>query len=411
MLRRVSSAIRARMLQACQIARWRRHKMSTAEQQDCNAIRHLCECLFTVAEDAIKDLPPCEVGALYSVLRKCIIILSVFMVQNPTNTEFNTVIRDLEHYVKSRCPNSGICTTALKELATFTLTTMRLEYAVVPKYAAALADLRNLPFTYEQTCKIYDLNQEITTRISIAIFHGSLSEFRKEYSFSDMRAFTQGYRQEDRDDSYDVPMEHDPPVEYEIDDTEAEYRGCGKRIELMTYCKPDASMPRSTQCSICMAAISGSIQDQAELAVTTKCGHAFHKLCLDRWVNESGMKTSNTCPLCRTVLCKPRERVHASADVESLAGLVEADYTSASDASSIDTIITAPSRYHVNMSLFERRFADLSSFSDDAFEYNVSSHTGMSSLALDGFDEFTTYWDMIDMPHTEPGARLRRQNC
>jgi hypothetical protein len=49
-----------------------------------------------------------------------------------------------------------------------------------------------------------------------------------------------------------------------------------------------------------------------QLAVVTKCGHFFHRVCLVRWVNGSGMATGNRCPFCSSVLCEPRERMHAS---------------------------------------------------------------------------------------------------
>jgi hypothetical protein len=44
----------------------------------------------------------------------------------------------------------------------------------------------------------------------------------------------------------------------------------------------------------------------------TKCGHFFQQTCLDGWVNDSGMDTSNTCPSCRTKLCDRRQRRHVS---------------------------------------------------------------------------------------------------
>lgn len=63
---------------------------------------------------------------------------------------------------------------------------------------------------------------------------------------------------------------------------------------------PKEKIYHSEDCPICMEVLS--------TPEITKCGHQFHKQCLDRW-----KKTANTCPSCRAIICAappapPRER-------------------------------------------------------------------------------------------------------
>ena len=58
------------------------------------------------------------------------------------------------------------------------------------------------------------------------------------------------------------------------------------------------------RCSIC---IEPYIIDTHRAFRLTACGHVFGKNCLSRWVN-SIARNANTCPQCRTVLCKSNHR-------------------------------------------------------------------------------------------------------
>ena len=49
-----------------------------------------------------------------------------------------------------------------------------------------------------------------------------------------------------------------------------------------------------SDCPVCYETI------ESKCCVTTKCGHSFHKKCLDEWKNRA-----NTCPMCRTELGSP----------------------------------------------------------------------------------------------------------
>ncbi|KAB1215628.1 putative RING finger protein P4H10.07 [Morella rubra] len=58
-----------------------------------------------------------------------------------------------------------------------------------------------------------------------------------------------------------------------------------------------------TVCSVCLNCVERS----HEIRELLNCSHVFHRECLDRWVDESQV----TCPLCRTMMLPPRQRVQA----------------------------------------------------------------------------------------------------
>jgi hypothetical protein len=144
-------------------------------------------------------------------------------------------------------------------------------------------------------------------------------------------------------------------------------RPFGKRVKLKQFCNPAQQIPEGTTCSVCLEVVrqddedkddstfegknddaastplpvrfalaplksetpgtsstNEHIEEEDELEnekingeedneiVVTKCGHFFHQVCLDGWVNDPGMEASNTCPSCRTKLCDRRQRRQVS---------------------------------------------------------------------------------------------------
>jgi hypothetical protein len=178
-------------------------------------------------------------------------------------------------------------------------------------------ELRHMQL-YVEICKVCYLNNRITSRINLAMFHEMLPMLYKQYSVKQMVSFTCAHQHEDCRHNDELPLPLISPIEFDIDDTEAEYQGIGVRVELSTFCNPVESAPKSTSCSVCVTEIDGAEQEEDEKPVLTKCGHMFHQTCLDKWVNDSGMKASNTCPSCRAMLCEPRERLHAYVEVISI---------------------------------------------------------------------------------------------
>ena len=97
--------------------------------------------------------------------------------------------------------------------------------------------------------------------------------------------------------------------QFETNDTALEYEVTGDPIDETKFCQRASSTPDGTTCSICASDFEDL--ESNETAVVTKCGHYYHFNCLDCWMNRSDLPNSNSCPSCRTILCKRRERVHA----------------------------------------------------------------------------------------------------
>lgn len=318
MLNRLLSFFVGRTRQAYQISRWRRVKLTKMNTEECLAIRRACTCLFTVTEDVIEALHPWEVGAFVSVLHKCVeaLIAYIPMVEDEFGysavDEVNIFSRELKDYVARRFRDVDICDSAILELAALITTMLHLERESNPEYAAARADAERPGYTQEQLDKLFSMHRRIMKRINLALFHGLLLKLHAEYSLTEMVMFTRAYRREDHNLDDDFPLLRDDIVELDVDETEAEYKVAGERVEPSAFCKPAKSVPKDTECSVCLIEFDGTKEAEDELPVLTECGHFFHKVCLDKWVNDSAMKASNTCPSCRTVLCEPRERLHAS---------------------------------------------------------------------------------------------------
>jgi hypothetical protein len=102
------------------------------------------------------------------------------------------------------------------------------------------------------------------------------------------------------------PQQDTPPLEdFAVDD----YRPAGNRISMRAFCEYAANVPQETKCSICLSKVTISLNTMGQHPTVTPCKHYFHAKCLDDWVNEAAMSTSNSCPSCRAVLCKAWSRV------------------------------------------------------------------------------------------------------
>lgn len=281
-----------------------------------DGIRQSCECLLAFTEASIEKRSPRETGKLFGALSKCVESMVLSMVYC-TNAEANANVKELAEYVKIRCP------AALFGLASFTSEVMREKCDTDPAYATAMANLRNPHCTYVHILKAAWKIHEATTHITVALHDASCRKLREQYSWRERIAFLNAVRRAMGDGNYGLPLPARTMPEFNVDDTEAEYKASGPQVELSKFCRLSESVPERTECLVCMTEIG----PDREQAVVTKCGHLYHEPCLDDWVNKSAMKTSNMCPTCRTVLCKPRERLHASLLTSVTEGINDDDTT------------------------------------------------------------------------------------
>lgn len=78
------------------------------------------------------------------------------------------------------------------------------------------------------------------------------------------------------------------------------------------FCKYVNEVPKEVSCTVCVHEVKIDMNEKEEKPVVTTCGHIFHEICLDTWVNDSAASTAHTCRSCRAVMCEGRRRVLAS---------------------------------------------------------------------------------------------------
>lgn len=134
-----------------------------------------------------------------------------------------------------------------------------------------------------------------------------------------MLAFTSTYRRKSQNlDDHFLVLRDGDSVQLEVDEIEKEYQAFGPWVDLLAFCKLVVLLPPSTACATCVTDFNGKKNAVNIHPVLTVCKHFLHRGCLDKGVNQSAMKTSNTCPGYRTALCEPRKRLHTSAGPVSL---------------------------------------------------------------------------------------------
>lgn len=70
--------------------------------------------------------------------------------------------------------------------------------------------------------------------------------------------------------------------------------------DLGLYNKPEPGSEDGADCAVCLC----KIEEEEEIREVMRCGHIFHRECLDRWVDNG--HRNKTCPLCRGSLAPPR---------------------------------------------------------------------------------------------------------
>ena len=411
MLHRLLTPFRGRRHQAYQISRWRRVKPSYFNIQERITIRQACNCLFEVTEDVIEILPAQDAGAFFSVVHKCVECLVVwigFELDGPTDDHVHLFSRQLKDYINARFPEADICTTAVKDLAKLVTDALQRARARNPEYTEVMAQVMQPGWTDEQLQKLFRMHLELVKRINRALFQGLLPKLTIEYSFSKMLAFTSAYRRESQNLNDDFPLLRDDLVELEIDETEKEYEAFGARIELLEFCTPAVLLPvPGAACSICVTDFAGKEDAGGNHPVVTKCKHFFHQDCLDKWVNESAMKTSNTCPECRTVLCEPRKRLHASLGIRPAVEL-EDDASSITNSSAATSVMAA-----ISWPRLQRLNARIASHVNrrDALSVNHEwSDTDDSNLSSDDSDDMVVPLRVTGIIRANHPAQLRIVN-
>jgi hypothetical protein len=206
---------------------------------------------------------------------------------------------------------------------------MALDEVRLEELAAALSTLRDrllaqdaryavkeealLPLnTQEAMDQAYVFTYPLAQRVFAAIVDEHQETFHRSYTFREYFRISRAFARDvsDLDGTFIPSLDamRAQLVQFEPSETEIEYQSTGERVPMRAFCDPARRTEESSTCSVCMADIER--EGCSKRIAQAVCKHFFPLKCLDSWVNDSGMPTSNTCPSCRYILCEPRQRAH-----------------------------------------------------------------------------------------------------
>jgi hypothetical protein len=321
---RIRQFVISRLTQAWFLQFWQEHEEC---EYEANLIRHMrdhCPSLFVAVTHAIKSSPRKDVGHFLAVLRKCIMVLAIFLIQQPNPEQIGEYCEELDIHVTECCPTIDTSQLKLLGLAELLLCCMTARRALNPNIARVEAAL--LPLRDEDARRMAAMcNASMTRKIFDMLMTSLRPAFRAELNFAQFIGVSRGFVHEERQESV-MPdpeiLELQIELDQEYDDDN--YRPTGARIAVHRFCEVVDVVPVGSVCSICVEDVVGEAGNVDDQPVVTKCGHSFHAACLDAWVNDSGMRTANMCPSCRAEMCEGRPRVLASM-LAQLDGTVEVD--------------------------------------------------------------------------------------
>lgn len=268
--------------------------------------------------DALTHGSPEEIGQFYSVIHKATRAIAVFLIQSPTAACMRIYCEQWEAYLASRCPTIPTQHLSLHHFVTFIRTLREAAYLEQVNYEEREHAL--LPIRDEETyAKAENFLGTFTGPAFYAMMDTDYGAFHGHFSTSQFRGFLRGFGKEQMvwEGLPGAPLlntewqlRERTVVQFDINDTSLEYEVTGDPIDDTEFCRASSPPDDGTTCSICASDFEDLESTQS--AVVTKCGHYYHFNCLNCWVNRSALPNSNTCPSCRTVLCKRRERVHVS---------------------------------------------------------------------------------------------------
>jgi hypothetical protein len=272
---------------------------------DIRMLREEFPSYIAITSHAIERLPPKKVGRLFSVIRCCAVMLSLFLLQSPTPQQISAYCANLWGYVVDRCPKALVRELHMVELAALLERIMDLQYGPRGSMGRRTMLSNLFPVNIDLiTGKGAWFSSIMTRRITFAIVLAHRAQIRERMSYAQRFSVERGFRREEVDRNKALPFFEIGLTNSDVNMEEVELEPTGKPVPLADFCEPAAVVPKGEVCPICM----GSVGVEEGDAVVTKCTHFFHQVCLNEWVNLSCMDASNACPTCRAEMCRVRER-------------------------------------------------------------------------------------------------------
>jgi hypothetical protein len=272
-----------------------------------DSMQHQFPSMFAVMYDIYSRGEAWEIGYFISAMRASTILLAAFLIQTPTPLQTAGYCEQLRDMVLRYCPDVEVRNLHFGELAVLLQNKLEHRLATEPALRGLLPSL--LPLSdLESTVGAMNVIVPITNDVFVFMLKSFVMMFRGcGMSF---RYFMRVGRKFTHAEFTDfVPAW---PGLGNNRDTLTPRRPVGERIQPEEFYEPKRNISEGTACSVCLEDVKQDGEGSEKAPVVTKCGHFFHQDCLDTWVNDSNMETSNLCPTCRGELHAGRRREHAS---------------------------------------------------------------------------------------------------
>lgn len=279
---------------------------------------------------------PNAIGILFALLHEVAIAVPIQLIQGPSEAERDGYANDVTAAITRYCNATGLeilKVEAVSELNDLVVCTLEILFVGEEPRARASEDtrVRVLSSDAEETEKLERLSSctwHVTMLYTQALVESHMPLFRARWTTSQYLDFIAGFEtglasgvhvavkllpapllEPIQWEQYYLLGVMDSDGELEPIDDDDDYVPIGPRVPLDAFCQPvsPSNVPPDSTCSICSTAVTTiEIGDEA---VVTVCRHHFHAECLGSWVNDSAVRSSNTCPDCRNMLCEARPRV------------------------------------------------------------------------------------------------------
>lgn len=302
--------MRSRILQIELLMRWKTPKFQPTSESDCAIVRHHFPSLWDVSEYGTELK---EIGRFLSLLDKYSITLAIFFIQKPIDLEIQMHCDALHFYGTERCPGMALDELRFEELAA-ALRTLR-DQCLAQDVGYAVEEEALLPLDSQKAMnRAYTFTYPLAQRVFAAIVDEHQDIFRRSFTFRSFFKISCAFARDASSSRgmYICTLDSTRAQlnQFEPSDAELEYEPAGERVSMRAFCDPAWRIEESTTCLVCMFDIERG--NYAEPIAQTMCKHFPHPECMDNWVNDSGMLTSNACPTCRHVLCDARQRTHTT---------------------------------------------------------------------------------------------------
>jgi hypothetical protein len=252
-------------------------------------IRENFPSLFRVTTKALKQSTPLNNGRFFFTLDRIVEAMALFMLQLPSKVEMQEYCAELWNYAHAFCPGVVLHSLRFEELA---WTIKRLTDGVWEQRLGYGVLVRLSPVDFSENGAFHAAivsTRDLVRCVFRTILEAHWGDLHDALTFSQYIHFTRGFRH-GAIDFVGMPVKI-----LGI----ADLRPGPEDNAILRFCELAMGPAEVDECPICFVEMN-TVNVLAPV-VSTKCGHAFHQICLSKWTR-SKQDMAHSCVLCRTPL-------------------------------------------------------------------------------------------------------------